>query len=44
MVRQDVVALAFLVYVFLPIMAYLIYWVVKRLRRGGADGEASEEP
>lgn len=35
-------AFVFLGYVLVPIAGYLIYWVLKRLRRRGGEGEAPD--
>ena len=41
----DHFAFAFilLAWVVLPLLAWLVYWVVKRLRGGKTDGEAEAE-
>lgn len=39
---QQLVAFIFLGYVVVPLVAYFVYWLIKRLRRGGADGEPAE--
>lgn len=35
-------AFVFLGYVAVPVVAYLVYWLVKRIRRGPSDGEGGE--